>query len=235
MKSEMKLIMENWNTFVAEGEALNEVDTDLKKLLAALEDNVEKMVPKGTKALPQNEVAGLATGALLFGIMTKGAAAGALIEYILKKMKSWVKEEYRLDPDVETNEEKSLEKMIKVIRAMKNSAATLGLHTIARFLLPKIGLFNSEEAKEKLDKITDIISLVIGIGGLFVAGYAATIKAATTGGTATQGVVSALSSAFDVSTNTADKVLEIFDNAANIKQAIIGCVKMLRLAVTGAT
>jgi hypothetical protein len=45
----------------------------------------------------------VASSALLFSIMTTGGALGALVEFILKKMKNFAKEEYRFDPEIETN------------------------------------------------------------------------------------------------------------------------------------
>ena len=232
MSKEMKLIMENWNKFVIEEEMLTEVDADLQKFLAAVEDNVEDLKDEEGKQ-PQNEF--VVSSLLLFKVMTTGAAIGALIEFIFKKMKKFAKEEYRLDPEIETNEEKALEKAIKVTANLKNSIATLGLHTIAKFLLPKVGLFNSQEAQKQLDQVANGIALILGLCGLVISGYTSSIKAAAEGKSFAQGLIQTLSSAFDMTSEQVDKLLDIFDNASDIKQAIIASIKAIRLFMTGST
>jgi len=225
MSNDMKLIMENWNKF-----ALNEVDSDLQKFFDAVEYNVEELEDEKGKQ-PQNEV--VVSTALLWSIMTTGAAAGALVEFFLKKLKKFAKEEYRVDPETETSEEKVLEKAIKVVANLKNGISTLGLHTLAKFLLPKLGLFGSDQAQKQLDQVSNALSLILGIAGLVVSGYSATIRAAAEGQGAAQGLVKALSASFDMTTDQVNKLMDIFDNASDIKQGIIASIKAVRLFMSG--
>jgi hypothetical protein len=233
MSKDMKTIMESWNKFVVNENLITEIDTDLQKFFDELEDNVEEITQDSEGRTQTTEI--VASSALLFSIMTTGGALGALVEFILKKMKNFAKEEYRFDPEIETNEEKILEKAIKVVSLIKQGVSTLGLHTLAKFLLPKVGLFGSEEAKEKLDQVADLISLIIGIGGLTLYGYTSVIEAAAKGKAGTTGLISAFVNAFDISQDTLSKVLEIFDNASDLKQAIINSIKLIKLFMTGSS
>jgi hypothetical protein len=109
----------------------------------------------------------------------------------------------------------------------------LGLHTLAKFLLPKIGLFGSDKAQKQLDQVSDALSLILGISGLVISGYSASISAAAEGQGAAQSLVKSLSTSFDMTTDQVNKLLDIFDNASDIKQGIIASIKAVKLFISG--